>query len=179
YALQWYRWAYGFSDATNSCLADRMQQAIGASDGSLNSIVSILTQADGFLAREGVQDSLPASTASGAPTTSTPPPMVAGDAGAATMMAPDASAPAAPPNLTVTLTVDNEWDQGFCKTYELHNTGTTPITWSVPLDVTGTMNNHWECQVSGSTGRVTFTGEDYNQTLQPDAKVQFGYCVAK
>jgi cellulase/cellobiase CelA1 len=43
----------------------------------------------------------------------------------------------------------------------------------------GKLNQHWECQITGDSGRVTFTGEDYNRTLQPDAKAQFGFCAQR
>ena len=174
YALQWYRFVYGFGDDTNRCLAGRLQRAIGASDGSLASIVTILTQADAFLAREGTQDSLPASQQ---PMPASTP---SADAGAAQ---PDANlqnpGAALPPDLDVTVTVDNDYGTGYCRTYELHNRGSAPITWSVPLDVMGKLNQHWECQITGDSGRVTFTGEDYNRTLQPDAKAQFGFCAQR
>jgi hypothetical protein len=173
YALQWYRFAYGFGEDTNRCLAGRMQRAIGASDGSLTSIVTILTQADGFLAREGSPDATPASVQAPANT----PAVDAGAAQAdAAMSNPGASVP---PDLDVAVSVDNDFGSGYCRTYELHNRGSAPITWSVPLDISGTLNQHWECQITGSTGHVTFSGEDYNRTLQPDAKAQFGFCAQR
>jgi hypothetical protein len=173
YALQWYRFAYGFGEDTNRCLAGRMQRAIGESDGSLTTIVTILTQADAFLAREGAPDGTPASVQAPASAPGV-------DAGAAR---PDAatSTPStvAPPGLDVMVTVDNDFGSGYCRTYELHNRGSAPITWSIPLEISGTLNQHWECQITGSTGHVTFSGEDYNRTLQPDAKAQFGFCAQR
>ena len=81
-----------------------------------------------------------------------------------------------PPELVVERTVDNDWGMGYCYTYQLRNTGTAPITWSVPLDVRGKMNNHWECNASGDTGSVVFTGADHNKTLAPGGMAQFGFC---
>jgi cellulase/cellobiase CelA1 len=176
YALQWYRFVYGFSEPTNRCLASRFQQAIAQGDGSLTAILSMLTGSDSFLGREAPSA---ADSVGPPPTEAAPVPasgMPAADPRAAL---PDAGATAVPPELEVTLSVDNDFGTGYCHTYELHNRGSMPITWSVPLDVSGKMNNHWECQVTGDTGSVVFSGEDYNRTLQPDGKAQFGFCAQR
>jgi hypothetical protein len=191
YALQWYRFVYGFSQTTNRCLASRFQTAIGKGDGSLPTILSILTQADSFLSREAPLDegTVPPATdpaapsggtdaGSGMPADAGKPDAATPDAGASAQDAgtPDAGAPEVPPDLDVTLSIDNDFGNGYCRTYQLQNHGTASITWQIPLDVTGKMNNHWECKVTGDTGRVVFSGEDYNATLQPGAMAQFGYC---
>jgi hypothetical protein len=181
YALQWFRFAYGFNDNTSGCLADRMQAAIGASDGSLAAIVGVLTQSDSFYAREG---------SAGAPASVTPPVQPAKDPAppdAGIVAQPDAAVADAgpdataevPPELELTVTVNNDFGSGYCRTYQLRNRGTAAITWSVPLDVAGKLNQHWECKVSGDSGRVTFSGEDYNRTLQAGGMAQFGFCAQR
>jgi hypothetical protein len=178
YALQWFRFAYGLNDDASRCIADRVRAAIADSDGSLPAIVGILTQADSFLARE------PAKPATAVPVTQpmqpAPPAMQPPqpDAGAADAAEPDA-APEIPPELELTITVNNDFGSGYCRTYQLRNRGTAPITWSIPLEVAGKLNQHWECKISGDTGRVTFSGEDYNRTLQAGGMAQFGFCAQR
>ena len=190
YALQWYRFVYGFSESTNRCLADRFQKAIAQGDGSLPALLNVLTQADSFLAREAPSDdgSAPPVTDPGAPSGGSDAGAPQPDAGSPDASAPDsgapqpdagtpdAGAPEVPPDLEVTLSIDNDFGSGYCRTYQLRNRGSAPLTWSIPLDVTGKMNNHWECKVTGDSGRVVFSGEEYNATLQPGGMAQFGYC---
>lgn len=82
-----------------------------------------------------------------------------------------------PDGVTMELTVNNDWGMGYCHTYQLRNTTSAPITWSVPLEVRGMMNNHWECKVTADSGMVVFTGEDHNKTIEPGGAAQFGFCA--
>jgi hypothetical protein len=180
YALQWFRFAYGMNDDASRCIADRVRSAIADSDGSLAAIVGILTQADSFFAREPAKPATALPVTQTQPTQPTPPatPPSQPDAGAADAAKPDA-APEIPAELEVTITVNNDFGSGYCRTYQLRNRGTAPITWSIPLEVSGMLNQHWECKISGDTGRVTFSGEDYNRTLQADGMAQFGFCAQR
>jgi cellulose 1,4-beta-cellobiosidase len=94
------------------------------------------------------------------------------DAGVPTTMQPMAA-----DGITMERTVDNDWGAGYCYTYQLRNTTAAPVTWSVPLEVRGKMNNHWQCKVTGESGQVMFTGEDYNQTIPPNGMAEFGFCA--
>lgn len=82
-----------------------------------------------------------------------------------------------PMGLSMERPVSNDWGMGYCYTYQVKNVSMAPITWAVVLDVRGRMNQHWECNISGETGRVTFTGVDHNQTLAPNGMAQFGFCA--
>lgn len=177
YALSWFRFAYGEGkterdgDQYPSCHAKRFQAAISGSGGggSLREIVSALTQSDWFLTRSG--SAAPASTAEPEPERTAPsadPAQAAPDAGATGMQAPA--------GLQIERTVDNDWGMGYCHTYHLTNMSAEPITWSVPLEVRGKLNNHWECNVSGDSGMVVFTGVDHNKTIAPNDTAQFGFC---
>ena len=177
YALSWFRFAYGEGkterdgDQYPSCQAKRFQAAIGGAGGggSLREIVEALTQSDWFLTRSG--STAPAATAPAEPERTLPnaDPAPAPDAGATGMQAPA--------GLLVERTVDNDWGMGYCHTYQLKNTSAEPITWSVPLDVRGKLNNHWECTVTGDSGSVVFTGVDHNKTIAPNEMAQFGFCA--
>jgi hypothetical protein len=186
YALEWFRFAFGEQSDTPSCYAQRFQQAISGGDGSLTTILSTLTQSDWLLVR-GPGEQAAATSDAGTPALVAPAGMDAGtpNAGAPapvsttpTTTTPDAGTPTSVPmDLQVSISVDNDWGQGYCRTYQLHNTGSGSITWSIPLQIRGTMNNHWECSVSADSGMVTFSGVDYNSTLAPGAMAEFGYCA--
>lgn len=178
YALQWFRFAYGEgkterdSDAYPSCQAKRFQAALSGSAGSLREIVHGLTQSDWFLTRSGSANPAAATQQDDVPPradAAKPPAAMPTDAGTVDTQAPE--------GLQVERTVDNDWGMGYCYTYQLRNTSAAPITWSVPLEVRGKMNNHWECKVSGESGAVVFTGEDHNKTIQPNGMAQFGFCA--
>ena len=163
FSLSWLRFAYGLRESgAQQCVVQRMQQELADQGGSLATIVAALTQSVSFYERTGD-------------------PM-----GPAQLMpievVPEAMPPAAPgatqtsPGLDVQVSMSNDWGGGYCKTYSLKNTSSAPITWSVPLMVDGKLNNHWECEVSGDSGMVTFTGAQHNATIQPGAMAQFGFC---
>ena len=170
YALEWFRFAYGEGkterdgESYPSCQARRFQAAIDSANGggSLGEIFAALTQSAWFLARSGQPEPVGADEPS--------------HEDALPSEQPAASDPQTPVGLQVERTVDNDWGMGYCNTYQLTNTGAEPITWSVPLDVRGMLNNHWECNVSGDSGAVVFTGVDHNKTIAPGGVAQFGFC---
>jgi Protein of unknown function (DUF1592)/Protein of unknown function (DUF1588)/Protein of unknown function (DUF1595)/Protein of unknown function (DUF1587)/Cellulose binding domain len=179
YAREWLRFAYGMEDdAQAGCIAKRVQEDYSGSDGSLGALIAILTEGEQLRFRRG-------SGATGAVTA------VTADAGskprtdAATTAVPDAGGPIQPvadavtAGLTLSRVVDNDWGAGYCYTYEIKNQTGAPIAWSVPLDVDGTLNQHWQSEISASAGRVVFTGASYNATLEPGATTQFGFCAMR
>jgi cellulase/cellobiase CelA1 len=171
YSLSWLRYTYGLKEGgESSCVVQHMRGALTQSGGSIGAIFATLTQADQFYARTGD------------PTYAPPPgaawePAVAGAPGAdATGGDPGTQAPA---GLATEVTQSNDWGGGYCKTYQLTNKSDAPITWSVTLMVDGKMNNHWECEVSGDTGSVMFSGAQHNASLTPGAQAQFGFCATR
>ena len=176
YALEWFRFAYGEGKteregaAYPSCQAKQFQNAVSATGGSLTEIIQALALADWFTTRAAPP---PGSVSVEEPVVAPPQPAGMPAAGSGSTTPPIANVP---PELQVERTVDNDWGMGYCYTYQLRNTGSAPITWSVPLDVRGKMNNHWECNVSGEAGSVVFTGVDHNKTIAPGGMAQFGFC---
>ena len=81
--------------------------------------------------------------------------------------------------------VNDDFTTGYCHQYEVTNNGTTPLAWSLAIDLGGTLSQHWESQVDGQvgvtgvTGTVTFTGVTHNATLSPAASTRFGFCVMR
>jgi cellulase/cellobiase CelA1 len=166
FSLSWLRFAYGLSESGESqCAVQRMQQELADDAGSLGTIVSVLTQTLSFYERTGDPTG--------------PAQLMAIEVEPADMPPPAPGATQAQPGLDVQISQSNDWGGGYCKTYQLKNTGAAAITWSVPLIVDGKLNNHWECEVSGDSGTVTFSGAQHNATLQPGAMAQFGFCAMR
>jgi hypothetical protein len=171
YARSLFRFSYGITEDTRgSCLGERLQQKFAESDGSFSALVDVLTSS--FLLTE--REPEPAAQADLDAGATGDEPSSRGDAGApASAEGGTASA------YTLELTIDNDWGAGYCHTYELTNTSQAPLTWSVSLDLGGTLNQNWESDVKGSTGTVTFTGASYNAVLQAGASTEFGFCVTR
>jgi hypothetical protein len=169
YARQWLRFAYGSSeDGAGKCVSEQVQQAYAGSDGSLAALIAILTESDQLRHR-----SAPVENGAPPPVIEDPP---GGDGGMPGAVDPE------PENmlssaLQLKQTVDNDWNAGYCATYEVTNITSEPVTWSVPLEISGTLSQHWQSEVSGASGTVVFTGAPYNATLEPGASTQFGFCA--
>jgi hypothetical protein len=169
YSLSWLRFAYGLKESAESaCVVESMQQALTDSGGSVSAIFSALTQSEQFYARTGDPGYVPPPSAVEEPMPN-----------AGNSPPDDGDATGLPDGLDMQLTQNNDWGAGYCKTYQLKNTGSVPITWTVSLMVDGKMNNHWECEVTGDGGMVTFTGASHNKTLQPNSQGQFGFCSVR
>ena len=172
YARQWLRFAYGMSeDQDGACVSQRVQDAYANSDGSLGALLAILTEGDQLRYRIAAPDAGTAPPVAPDPRSDAGSSGEAADAGATHDMLSDA--------LQLKQTVNNDWGAGYCQTYEVTNVSTAPVTWSVPLEISGTLNQHWQSEVSGDSGNVVFTGAEYNATLEPSASTQFGFCAMR
>ncbi|MFT3923896.1 MAG: DUF1592 domain-containing protein [Myxococcales bacterium] len=170
YARSLLRYALSLSEDERSvCLAERSERAFAATDGSLSALIGVLTSPELLLQREqgeGAEPSLDAGPDEPGEKPDAPP-------------ASDAGTPAPEQDFELNLTVNNDWGAGYCHTFEVINRSAAALTWTVQLDLGGTLNQNWESKVSGSTGKVTFGGVDHNAVLQPGASTQFGFCVTR
>jgi hypothetical protein len=168
YARQWLRFAYGTNEeGAGKCVSERVQAAYANSDGSLAALIAVLTEGDQLRYRSAPVD------------TTAPPPVIEdpkSDGGVPGSVDPEPDDMLSPA-LQLKQTVDNDWGAGYCATYEVTNVSSEPVTWSVPLEISGTLMQNWQSKASGSTGTVVFTGETYNATLEPNASTQFGFCA--
>ena len=174
FALQWFRFAYGLAENdTLQCALSQMQDAFAQSGGSLYELLLATTRTDHFLARVGGPEPLLEDVPSDPNATS-----ASADAGVSGAADGGVAAPA-PDGVTVETRTDSSWQTGHCDSVTITNHTDVPVDWSVPLMLDGTLNDHWNCNVDGTSGNVTFTGVDYNRTIMPGGNAQFGYCVAK
>jgi hypothetical protein len=171
-ALQWFRFAYGLAENdTLQCALTQMQDAFASSGGSLHELLLSTTRTDHFRARVAGPESTPEDVPQD--------PNLAADAGGAGAGAGDAGVPGVPDGLSVETRTDSSWAAGHCDTVTITNNTDAPVDWSVPVMLDGKLNDHWNSNVTGDSGTVTFTGADYNKTIPPGMSAQFGYCVAK
>jgi hypothetical protein len=111
----------------------------------------------------------------GMPPSMTPPPTMQPPA----MMPPPTMMPPNAGPISVARTRQSEWPTGFCDEVKVQNTSTSPVAWSVELDVMGSIQNAWNAAASAAGARTRFVGVTWNATLAPGAEAAFGFCAAK
>jgi hypothetical protein len=90
-------------------------------------------------------------------------------------------------NITSSLRITQSWYGGYCAEVSVANTLTVKGNdWKVVLDMNGSTIqaggssqglNMWNAKASGTSGRVTFTAESYNQWIDPGTTRAFGFCA--
>jgi Cellulose binding domain/Periplasmic binding protein len=102
------------------------------------------------------------------------------------------NAPAAPPSEPVTAPLpafnpgafsytthmDSQWQGGYCSEVDVQNHGSVAWQWQTDLPVRGVLRNYWSCTAEQIGFAVAFAGVSWNQSLEPGATTQFGYCVS-
>lgn len=83
------------------------------------------------------------------------------------------------PTATLVITINNDWGAGYCAIGDVTHSGSTAVTWVVTSPITGTLSNSWNAVVTVSNGTLTASGVDWNKTLQPGARTQFGFCASR
>jgi cellulase/cellobiase CelA1 len=160
FALQWMRFAYGLQESGElACALEQLEQSFVQSGGSIRELLLSTTRTAHFRVRKPGQ---PAPPALSEPEPSEPMP----------------TAPPTPPSdLEVMVRTDSSWQAGHCDPVSVRNDSDMPLDWSVELTIDGTLTDHWNCNASATTGKVTFTGAEWNRSVAPGATAQFGYCV--
>lgn len=67
--------------------------------------------------------------------------------------------------------------QGQCDDVIVTNISDMAVTWEVELMLPGMIDQLWNSEVVEAEGMGTFTGLEFNATLDPGAQAMFGYCV--
>ncbi|XCA42194.1 expansin EXLX1 family cellulose-binding protein [Trinickia caryophylli] len=78
---------------------------------------------------------------------------------------------------TASVSVANDWGQGYCSNVTVTNPNTVPLTWTVSFASAGTIYTSWNATLSQSGGTVTASGVAWNQVLQAGANTSFGFCA--
>ena len=74
---------------------------------------------------------------------------------------------------------DSDWNTGYCERVQVTNTGASAAPWVFTKDLNGTISSLWSAAWTQKGNTLTVTGFDWNRTLAPGAKTEFGYCVNK
>ncbi len=86
--------------------------------------------------------------------------------------------PAPSSNISIRVITDSEWNAGSCKHVQVTNTGSSPSTWSVTLQIKGQIQSLWSANWSQNGDTLTASGLDWNKTLAPNGVTEFGFCTA-
>ncbi len=71
----------------------------------------------------------------------------------------------------------NVWETGECNDVVVTNVSGAEVTWTVDLDLAGTINQAWNCVYSEMDQVGSFSGVGFNATLAADETATFGFCV--
>ena len=84
-------------------------------------------------------------------------------------------------NLSVAVTLQSDWNTGYCANVALSNVGTTGIsTWTVGIDLKqSTQNQVWSAQSTLSGTTMTYRPLSYNAAIAAGASTSFGFCATK
>lgn len=174
FTLQWFRHAYGVeTDEEMTALALQAAERFRGGDRTLKGLLLALLRLPRFTVRAGDEGVRP-------PDRETPAPGMNMDMGG---MGPgpgmDMSGGGTQGTYEATMKRDSDWETGYCASVTVKNGGAQEGDWSVTLDIEGTINNLWNAVSTAKSGRVGFTGQNYNKTLAPGASTSFGFCASK
>ena len=84
-------------------------------------------------------------------------------------------------DLQVELIQQDEWDTGFCKDVVIYNLSDTKILWNISFNAGGVITDLWNANYAdnNNTFQTTANGVDWNEYVEPDSNVTFGYCADK
>lgn len=177
YLSQWVRYGFGVDDALPlGCYVNRL----GENFEALQDILPALTGTTHFRERTGGDTELDVAGADLVPTA---------PGSAPEMPEPEVppsgppSEPPPPPGDDVTpgavlvLEEASRWQTGYCANAHVNNTTDAELRWVVSADIEGRINNLWNAERSADSGRVVFRGVQWNATLAPGQRAEFGYCA--
>ena len=84
-------------------------------------------------------------------------------------------------NLSVAVTLQSDWNTGYCANVALSNVGTTGITtWTVGIDLKqSTLNQIWNATNTASGSTLTFKPVAFNAAIAAGASTSYGFCATK
>jgi hypothetical protein len=177
YAEQWLRNGFGGLDAMP---AECYVEQLTAAPGGLQGVVPAITRLPRFTHRSGGAGELDVAGAELLPTPADIPPGGLADPPPIDdpPPAPDPEpGPAPTGDVHFEIVQQSRWDTGYCADGIVQNRGAGEVRWQVEADIEGTIDNAWNVTRSGDTGRVRFTGADWNAIVGPAQEARFGFCA--
>lgn len=184
YTRQWSLFALGSDSAAElQCVGDDLGKAFTDSGGRLDSLVLALVGTRFFRERGGALAGDPSEpggttggdgggTTGGGGETGSDPTGMSGTTGGG-----GEPGPMTTPGIDVMVHQDSVWEAGECNTVTVTNTTDAPISWTVVVDLAGTMQNAWNCNFSAIAGGFSFTGAEWNASVDGKSSTSFGFCV--
>ena len=184
YAKLWTEYSLGAElDEELVCVGEQLRDQFIANGGTLNQLVRALVRSPHFVMRSGSGDTGP-----GPGEGETDDPGETGDTGETSGGETGATEtgetgdeggdnPQASEGIEIEIVNDTMWAQGECNTVYVYNVTDMAIEWEVYLTLAGTLNNHWNAEVSIEGDQATFTGPQFNSSVPAQGTVSFGFCL--
>lgn len=169
YIKQWIRYGYGIDD---SLPMDCYVNHVGRDLSRLSDVLPALAAQAHFRHRIGgdAEEDVPgAELTPSAPGEVVEPPMIEPQ--------PEPEPEVGPGEATLELREASRWGTGYCMDAVVTNPTDGDLEWTVTAEVEGRINNLWNAEGDGDSGRVTFRGLDWNGTLGAGQRADFGWCA--
>ncbi|UCE63909.1 MAG: glycoside hydrolase family 9 protein, partial [Nitrospirota bacterium] len=92
---------------------------------------------------------------------------------------PPAPGPVPGDPLTNAVTTQSDWGTGYCANVTVTNGGSGPVDWVVIIPIDGTLRDIWNAVGVVSDGELTAEGVSWNNIVQPNSSVEFGFCAER
>lgn len=170
YVRQWIRYGFGIDDALPmDCYINHI-----AGDGlaQLSDVLPALTATSHFRLRIGgdAEEDVPgADLVPTEPGEVVEPPPV--------MLPPEPEPGPVADGAELDLQEVSRWPTGKCMNAVVTNSTDGDLEWAVDAEVEGTIVNLWNANRSADSGRVEFTGVEWNAVLGAGQRAEFGWCA--
>jgi hypothetical protein len=84
-------------------------------------------------------------------------------------------------DLQVQVTKQSDWNTGFCSNVSVYNPNSSRELWNISFDAEGLIDNLWNANYvqNQTTLETTAHGVGWNDFVEPDSSISFGYCAKK
>jgi Protein of unknown function (DUF1592)/Protein of unknown function (DUF1588)/Protein of unknown function (DUF1587)/Protein of unknown function (DUF1595)/Cellulose binding domain/Protein of unknown function (DUF1585) len=178
FATQWLRFAYGIEEsAETACLVEEIGQTFEKDGLKIEDLIVSLTLAPRF-AQRSIDDGVDGGTSSGSGAGGGMSTGVTTGSGSSTAASSSSGGPVMA-DLDVEKTTDSQWATGYQMSIKVTNKSAAKITWSITIPVEGKITDLWNANSAPAGAQTTFTGKDFNATLDPGASASFGFVATK
>ncbi|MFN3197244.1 MAG: DUF1592 domain-containing protein [Bradymonadia bacterium] len=172
YVRQWIRYGFGIDDALP--MACYINHIAGDGLAQLSDVLPALTATSHFRLRVGgdTEEDVPgADLVPTEPGEVVEPPPVMVDPEPEPEPGPTAE------GAELDLREASRWPTGVCMNAVVVNVTEDDLEWAVEADVEGTIINLWNANRTADSGRVRFTGVEWNAVIGPGQRAEFGWCA--
>lgn len=180
YAEQWLRHGFGGTDRlATECYIEAVTHDMAERGGAMSAVIPAMARLPRLTRRTGGEAEgdvpggellpdpadIPPGGLDAPPPIDDPPPE------------PEPEPGPAPGGVDFELVEQSRWQSGYCADGVVRNIGDAELAWSVEVNVEGTIRDGWNANRTGDSGRVTFTGVEWNAVIPPGGEARFGFCA--